>query len=85
MRNLKTLLERFTSSLNKDEILKEQVVDVVLRRIGLKLPVESISIKDGILIVSAGGVAKNEIMLKSEAILEELRFLKVPVSKIIYK
>ena len=86
MHNLKSLLERFTNSLNKDEITRGAVREAVLVSTGVKLSLENITLKDGVLTISAGAAAKNEIRLKEEAIKQELKALhQVNISRIIYK
>ncbi len=85
MQNLARLLERFTKSLNKDALTKEAIALTIGHRIGLQLSPESFTIKDGVLSISASAVAKNEMRMKEESILAELRAQKVPVSRILYK
>lgn len=84
MQNIKSLLERITKALNRDEITKEAVSEVVRHCTGLRVPLENLSLKDGVLTVSAPAVVKNEIMLKSEAIMTELRGRALPVKRIMY-
>ncbi len=85
MRNLQSFLERFTKALNRDEIAKSAVRDVVLKRARVTLALDDISLKDGVLKIMAGAAAKNEIRLKEEGIVAELRELyKLPVTKVLY-
>ena len=86
MKNLLDLLERFSKSLNKNKLTKEALSQTIEKHIGLALPLESFTVKDGVLTISAGAAAKNEIRLKEEVIKEELKGLHhVSVSRIIYK
>ncbi len=85
MQNLTSLLERFSRSLNKDVYLKEIVLEVIKSRVGVSLPPDSISIKDGVLGITTSPVVKNEISLKESLILKELSLRSVGVSKVLYK
>lgn len=86
MENLSKLLERFAKVLNKDRNVKEVVSQVVLARTRVSLSHESISLKEGVLEINTSPAAKNEIRLKEEAILNELKELhKLPISRILYK
>lgn len=85
MRNLSSLLERFSRILNKDSFTKETITQVIQSRSKVLLGPESFSFKDGVLAVSASAAAKNEIRLKEEGIIGELKNNKIFVSRIIYK
>ena len=86
MKNLRSLLERFTKSLNKDAVTKGAVIDVVRQRIGITLSEENISLKEGILTITAGAALKNELRLKEEAIKDELKEVYgVIATRVIYK
>ncbi|MBX4206252.1 hypothetical protein KW784_00445 [Candidatus Parcubacteria bacterium] len=85
MKNLLTLLGRFTKSLNKDGLTKGKVAETVLHTTGVKLSPDVISIKEGVLTIQASPAAKNEMRLKEEKIKEALRGLhNIRVSRIIY-
>jgi hypothetical protein len=85
MRNLTDLLKRFTSSLNKDEIARQAVVDAVSASTGIKLAPQGISLKEGVLTISAGAAAKNEMRLKEARIIDTLKGLyNIRVSRVIY-
>ena len=86
MRNIQSLLERFAKALNRDGIAKSAVVDVVRTRARVTLTQDQVSFKDGVLKIEiSSAVAKNEIRLKEEGIMDELRGLyKLPVRKILY-
>lgn len=86
MRNLQDFLKRFTNSLNKDAIARQAVADAVLTTTGVRVAPEYISLKEGVLTVSASAAAKNEMKLKETQILEALRGLyNIRVSRVIYK
>lgn len=86
MRNLFSLLERFSKSLNKDTFTKETVAKVILDKTRVNLPLENISLKDGVLELNTGATAKSEINLKEEFIKTELKeALGVSISRILYK
>ncbi len=86
MRNIQSLLERFAKALNRDGIAKSAVVDVIRTRARVTLTQDQVSFKDGVLKIEiSSAVAKNEIRLKEEGIMDELRGLyKLPVRKILY-
>ena len=79
MKILTDLLERFSKSLNKDVVLKENIIKVIKDKTGVTP--EIIQIKNGIAEISGSAVAKNEIKLKEEQILKELG----SISKINYR
>ena len=86
MKNLEALLKRFTNSLNKDNIAREAVGDVVFSIVRVKLSPPSISLKEGVLSIQAGAAAKNEMKLKEDEICEALENLhNIHVSRIIFK
>ena len=79
MKILTDLLERFFQSLNKDRLIRENILRVIKEKTGT-VP-EKINLKEGILEVSARPALRNEIKLKEAQILNELK----NVSRIIYK
>mgnify|MGYP001591071573 CR=1 FL=1 len=86
MRNISDLLKRFTNSLNKDSIARQAVGEVVFSITHVNLSPENISLKDGILSITAGAAAKNEMRLKEDAILDTLKGrYSIRVSRVIYK
>jgi hypothetical protein len=86
MRNISDLLKRFTNSLNKDEIARQAVGEVVFSITHITVPPEQISLKDGILSIMASAAAKSEMRLKEEAILDALKGrYNIRVSRVIYK
>jgi len=84
MKNLTALLERFNKRLNKDRITKGVITETILHATGVNLSPEAISLKEGILTVSATATIKNEIKLKEEGIRREFKERGVPISRIIY-
>lgn len=86
MRNISDLLKRFTNSLNKDAIARGVIAEAVLTSTGIKILPENISLKDGVLSISAGAAAKNEMKLKEERIIEAARNIhNIRITRIIYK
>ena len=86
MKNLFSLLERFSKSLNKDVLAKENIIKIILERARVNLTPENITLKDGVLEIIASPVFKNEINLKESAILSELKErYNISVSRILYK
>jgi hypothetical protein len=86
MKDLLKLLERISASLNKDTNTKETIARVISERVGASFKPEQLALKEGVLELTAGAAFKNEIRLKEEAILAELKEVhKLPVARIIYK
>lgn len=86
MKDLLKLLERFSRSLTKDTDTKETIARVITERIGASFKPEKLNLKEGVLEINAGAAFKNEIRLKEEAILAELKEVyKLPVRRILYK
>jgi hypothetical protein len=86
MRNLLSLLERFSRSLNKDSWIKDIVAEAILDKTRVRLPPESISLKGGVLEISTFASAKNEISLKEEEIRHELKTKhNISFSRILYR
>lgn len=85
MKNLLTLLERFSKSLHKDTLTREAVCEAILHSTGIKLSPDAVTLKDGVLTISASATAKNEMRLKEERIRDELKGAKVAFSRIIYR
>ena len=81
MKDLFNLLQRFSKSLNKDALLKEKIAQIISHYIKINLPPDNLNLKEGVLEISASPIVKNEIKLKEEKILSELR----EVSSIIYR
>lgn len=85
MQNLQKLLERFSRALDKDGALKSVVIETVQKKTGAQLKKENISLKEGVLEISAGASMKNELKLKESAILEELALRGVKIGRVLYK
>ncbi len=86
MRNISDLLKRFTNSLNKDTIARQAVAEVVLTSTGIKIPPENISLKEGVLSITASATAKNEMKLKEERIIDAAREIySIRIARVIYK
>ena len=83
MKNLKSLLERFSKALNRDNVTKELIKEVVLDQ--TKINLKNFNYKDGVLTIEAGAAAKNEIGLKEEKIKNELLRNNLRIQRIIYK
>lgn len=86
MKNLRNLLERFSKSLSKDTLTKDSVIEVIKKLTGITLQEGNISLKEGILEITAGATLKNELRLKEEGFKSELKDAHhLSISKIIYK
>ena len=86
MKDLLKLLERISAALNKDTDTKETIARVISERVGASFKPEQLALKEGVLELTAGAAFKNEIRLKEEPILTELKEVyKLPITRIIYK
>lgn len=85
MRNITSLLERFSRILDKDSVLKQGVSESIKQEIGIAIPASDIMLKNGVLELTAGSTVKNEIRLKEERLLASFREKGIVVSKIFYK
>lgn len=86
MKSLSSLIERIAKSLNKDSINKEAVESVLLEKISPNLKLEEISIKDGVLIISASPGIKQAIKMREKEVLEALRHQhNLRLSRVLYK
>jgi len=73
MLDLSTLLGRFKKSLGKNVLAKESVILSVESISGIRLLPEEINIKDFTLEIISSPIKKNEIKLKENQILSEIR------------
>lgn len=86
MENLSKLLERFSRSLNKDTLTKGFISEVIERTTKISLDGEKVNLKDGVLTIQCSPVLKNELKLKEERILTELKErYNIRVSRVLYK
>jgi hypothetical protein len=86
MKNLTDLLHRFSSVLNKKELAKGAVIEAVKKATSINLKEEKISINDGVLVIDASPVVKNEISFKEKFILTELKEVySINITRILYK
>lgn len=86
MKDLLKLLERFSRSLNKDTNTKETIAQIISQKVGVPFKTECLALKEGVLELTAGAALKNEIRLKEESILTELKEIyKINVTRVIYK
>jgi hypothetical protein len=80
MKHLLDLLNRFSKSLSKDTLAKENISKTIFNHTKVNLLPENINLKDGVLEITTFATAKNEIKLKEEMIKNEVK-----VSRIFYK
>lgn len=86
MKNLGSLLERISRSLNKDSIQRDFIIEVVDRLLSIKLSPNNIFIKNDTLFLDCSPVIKNEIKLKEREILNKLKEIhNLFIEKIIFK
>ena len=87
MKDISSLLGRFLKSLGKDTLTKETVLEAIQRATGFVLKPEEVSIKENVLSIELDSPGKkNEIKLKEEKILNEIKErTSQNINKIFYK
>ncbi|OGI74173.1 hypothetical protein A3D42_01850 [Candidatus Nomurabacteria bacterium RIFCSPHIGHO2_02_FULL_41_18] len=73
MIEIKDLLIGFRDVLLAEEIKKDIIRDVIKKTTGLDIPAGGIGIRNGILRLDIKHIYKNEIFMKREKIIEELK------------
>ncbi|MHB0978305.1 MAG: hypothetical protein ACYC1K_02820 [Minisyncoccota bacterium] len=86
MKTLSALLERFKKSLGKDTVNKDLIISIIENFVGIRLKAEEVNIKEATLEIISSPAKKNEIKLKEEQILFEIRAqTHQNISRIFYK
>lgn len=86
MKTLSSLLERFKKSLGKDTVNKKLIISVVENITNIKLKPEEVNVRESTLEIISSPAKKNEIKLKEELILSEIRIqTHQNISRIFYK
>ena len=73
MIEIKELLLRFGDILNNEEIKIETIREIISRVVNFQLKKEEIEIKNGTVFLNIKPIYKNEIYLKKENILKEIK------------
>ncbi|MEK7227510.1 MAG: hypothetical protein AAB641_01300 [Patescibacteria group bacterium] len=82
MKNLSRLLERFSNILNRNTETKNTIIKIIKDKTNIELKSDRINLRNGVLEIESSPAAKNEIKLKEEFIVNELKGF---VSRILYK
>ena len=86
MKDIFSLLERFSRVLKRDTATKEAIIKIIQEKTRVVLEPEQLSLKEGVLVINSSPTAKNEISLKEEAIKAELKeHYRIVVLRVIYK
>ena len=85
MRNLTSLLQRITKSLNRNELTQTNIISTIKKLTKVELRHEDISLQNGVLSISLNPTAKNEVRLKEAGIIEDLRSRQIYINRILYK
>jgi hypothetical protein len=86
MKDISSLLKRFSNLLNKKEVDQEVVATVIEGYVGRKPTLKEIFIEGTVLEISTSPIIKNEIRLKEDKILEDLkRVHNIHISRVLYK
>ncbi len=73
MKDLKSLLEKISRTLNRGELIKEDFIQIIKEESGVLVSKESLQYKEGVLTITASPVVKNQIALKEEGIRMRLK------------
>ncbi len=86
MKNLSSLLERFKKSLGNDSFIKEKIILCIEDKTKIKLSLEEVYLKNAILEIKSTPIKNNEIRLKEDLIIKDLKTnQKLEINKIFYK
>lgn len=86
MKNLSELLERFTKSLGKDTFVRNSIIDSIENIVSIKISLDEISVKEGVLEISSTPGKNNAIRLKESQIIDSLKNERgIRISRIFYK
>lgn len=86
MKEFGSLLKKVFVSLNRDNLERESILFTLKNTAGITLTSSNIFIKDGVLEITANPTIKNEIKIKEERILNELRKEhNLSYSRVLYK
>ncbi len=73
MNGIGSFLEKFKRLLGNDVFLREAVAQAIFNLFKIKIEPKDVIVKDGTAVIKAHPVFKNEIFLKKNQILEELK------------
>lgn len=73
MEDLSRYFEKFKSILKSDTAQKKAVSDALMSVAGIEMGPERITIKGGIAIVPGNPIVRTEMMLKKQALLDEIQ------------
>lgn len=86
MKNLNSLLSRFSKLLDKKTVIKEVIASIISANIGKSISTDDIFIEEGVLEIHSSPVVKNEIKIKEKNILSELQDThNIYISRVLYK
>ena len=86
MKNISSVLKKFSNLLDKDSLIKGSISQVIEEKTKIKITSNDFNLKEGILEIKTSPVAKNEIRFKEESIKDELKEVyKVFITRILYK
>lgn len=88
MKDFSELLNRLTKVLNKKEIAKDAVIEVIKKTTRVNVKPENITVlaEEGVLEIEVSPAAKSEIMLKEKRIIDELKEVySLNIRRIFYK
>ena len=85
MENLRSLLERFRESLDKDSLTREVIQEAIRDKTKIEIKKGDLNLKNGILEITTTAAAKNEIVLKESYIKSALIERGIKISRIYFK
>jgi len=75
MQNISSFLDKFKTIIKDDKELKNIILLVIKKNTNLQIKDSSFSVKNGIILIKEKPPIKNEIFMKKEKILNELKQL----------
>lgn len=73
MFNISSFLEKFKNITHPDKFIKDEFIGVAKDILGINIKKENIAVRDGKIFLSVDPIVKNEIFLRKEAVLENLK------------
>lgn len=68
-----SVLHALYKKINHEQVSKDKIVEIISSILKTKITPDQITVKDGVLIVTAPATIKMALLLKKEALLKELK------------
>lgn len=74
---IKKYLSRFSKQIDKEKERKKQIAEIIKKHAGFEFNVQNMKERDGVLVLNLKPIQKNQITLKKDVIVEDLKDLKI--------